>query len=189
MINLPYINAPVGFEGDNGLFLQGDVFQSTLRDAVGMRGIQLPQMVLLLPVPELYLRHPLPRHLRRDSEFLGDDDLTVINALTGLPDPTKQATYTTTAHNHIIAPQFGLDYTHPVGMWLALNVQGKAAPGLNIVENDVVLERGDGLIGRQGGNDGTAFSTVLELGANLDVYITPHCRIRPATIASGCSTW
>src|SRR5206468_1797526 len=34
-INMPYANAPLGFEGDNGMFLQGDVLRANLKNTLG----------------------------------------------------------------------------------------------------------------------------------------------------------
>lgn len=178
IIDVPFYNAPVGFEGNNGMWLQADVFRATLQTAIG--SIEFDRRRFFSGCKYLSYTCGL-RYMgiyERFTQFTGDDDLTSINAFTGLPDPTKQAAYVTTVHNNIIAPQLGLDYTCPLGMWLAVNAQGKAAPGVNIYSNDILLERGDGFVGRQGSNTAFGFSSIFELGFNLDVYVTPHARFR-----------
>jgi len=63
-------------------------------------------------------------------------------------------------------------------MWLAFDFSAKGAWGVNFLETDIELQRGDGFIGRQGGHSQTVFSQLYEMGVNMDVFITPHTRIR-----------
>jgi hypothetical protein len=181
IINAPYFNPPIGFEGDNGMFLQDDVFKATLKDQIvsgefnwrhfyewcrpGGPSVSTIAGIRYFDVLETY------------SEYFGDDDLTVLN-LNGQPDIKRQATYSATTHNKILAPQLGVQMDVPLGMWLALDFYAKGAWGANFLETDIQLQRGDGLIGRVGGHNTTCFGQLYDLGANFDVFITPHCRIR-----------
>jgi Putative beta barrel porin-7 (BBP7) len=176
-INAPFANPPLGFEGDNGLWLQGDVFKASLSDQIGSAELNFRKWNLGCPYISSMCGIRYFDVLERFNQFMGDDDLTVLN-INGKPDPTREATYSTTAHNRIIAPQLGLEFNYPLGMWLAIDITAKGAWGVNFLETDIQLQRGDGLIGRQGGQSGAVFSQLYDLGFNFDVFITPHTRIR-----------
>ena len=176
-INAPFGNPPVGFEGDNGLWLQGDVFRATLTDQIGSAELNFRTWHTWCPYISTTYGVRYFDVLERFNQFMGDDDLTVLD-INGHPDPTRQATYYATAHNRIIAPQLGIDFNYPLGMWLAVDLSAKGAWGVNFLETDIELQRGDGLIGRLGGHSDTVFSQLYEMGFNFDVFITPHSRIR-----------
>jgi hypothetical protein len=176
-LNAPFSNPPVGFEGDNGMFLQGDVFRATLTDQLGSAELNYRKWNCGCPYVSTTCGIRFLDILERFNQYMGDDDLTVLN-INGQPDRTRQATYYATAHNRILAPQLGIDFNYPLGMWLAFDLAAKGAWGVNFLETDIELQRGDGLIGRQGGHSQTVFSMLYEMGANMDVFITPHTRIR-----------
>ena len=176
-LNAGFSNPPLGFEGDNGMFLQGDVFRASLSDTIGSAELNFRKWNCGCPYLSTTWGIRYFDVLERFNQYMGDDDLTVLN-MNGQPDRTRQATYSTTAHNRIVAPQLGLDFNYPLGMWLAVDIAAKGAWGVNFLETDIELQRGDGLIGRQGGHSQACFSQLYEMGFNLDVFITPHTRIR-----------
>ena len=186
MINAPYINPPVGFEGDNGLLLQGDMFQSDVARPGRQRGIQLPQMAFLLPVPSYTCGIRYLDIYERYSEYFGDDDLTVINALTGLPDPTKRSDVHDDGpqpHRRPAAgPRFHLPNRHVAG----LSTPGEGGPRhqhRRKRRRARARRRPDRPPGRQ---RGTAFSTVLELGDEFSTSTSRRIAASaPATIAFG----
>ncbi len=177
-INAPFANPPVGFEGDNGLWLQGDTFRATLSDQVGSAELNFRKWTTWCPYVSTTCGIRYLDVLERFNQYMGDDDLTVTNVITGMPDPTREATYYATAHNRIVAPQLGIEFNYPLGMWLAIDFTAKGAWGVNFLETDIELQRGDGLIGRQGGHSEAVFSQLYELGLNFDVFVTPHTRFR-----------
>lgn len=176
-INVGFSNPPLGFEGNNGMFLQGDVFRATLTDQLGSAELNYRRWNWGCPYVSTTCGIRFLDILERFNQYMGDDDLTVLN-INGQPDRTRQATYYASAHNRIVAPQLGIDFNYPLGMWLAFDFSAKGAWGVNFLETDIELQRGDGLIGRQGGHSQTVFSQLYEMGVNMDVFITPHTRIR-----------
>ena len=176
-LNAPFANPPLGFEGDNGMFLQGDVFRATLTDQIGSAELNFRKWNCGCPYLSTTCGIRFLDILERFNQYMGDDDLTVLD-INGHPDPTRQATYFASAHNRIIAPQLGIDFNYPLGTWLAVDLVAKGAWGVNFLETDIELQRGDGLIGRQGGQSSAVFSQLYEMGFNLDIFITPHTRIR-----------
>src|SRR5262249_32375912 len=149
--------APLGFEGDNGLWLQADVIKLRLQTALGNAEANYrcwlgadADFSCLIGVRYLDL-------YERFSFYTGDDDLTVLG-VNGRPDPTKEATYFVTAHNQILAPQLGFEWNRAINCWLAFSMSAKGAWGANFLTVDVNLKRGDGFMGPHGGRSQTLFS-------------------------------
>jgi Putative beta barrel porin-7 (BBP7) len=169
--------APLGFEGDNGLWLQADVMRLRLQTAMGSAEANYrcwpsadSSFSWLVGVRYLDL-------YERFSFYTGDDDLTVLGT-NGLPDPTKQATYSVTAHNQIVAPQLGFEWNRPINCWLAFTMSAKGAWGANFLTVDVNLKRGDGFQGPHNGRSQTLFSQLYETGFFLDFCLCEKARLR-----------
>ena len=170
-------NAPLGFEGDNGLWLQADVMRLRLQTALGNAEVNYrcwpsgqAGFSWLLGVRYLDL-------YERFSFYTGDDDLTVLD-VNGHPDPTKEATYSVTAHNQILAPQLGFEWNRPINCWLAFTMSAKGAWGANFLTVDVNLKRGDGFQGPHNGRSQTLFSHLYETGFFLDFCLCEKARLR-----------
>jgi len=169
--------APLGFEGDNGLWLQADVIKLRLQTALGNAEANYrcwlganADLSLLVGVRYLDL-------YERFSFYTGDDDLTVLD-INGHPDPTKEATYFVTAHNQILAPQLGFEWNRAINCWLAFSMSAKGAWGANFLTVDVNLKRGDGFMGPHSGRSQTLFSHLYETGFVLDFRLMEHARLR-----------
>jgi hypothetical protein len=176
-IDVFFFNPPLGFEGDNGLWLQADrvitTFQSYLINGElnyrcwngGIHGLEFIAGVRYLDQRE------------KLSVFTSDDDLTLEAA--GLnPDPRRNATYAVAAHNHILAPQIGVEYTFPLRCWLWFGFDGKAGVGPNWANTTITLDRGDGFNGINDHRNHVGVSEVFELGAHLDFHILERLRVR-----------
>jgi hypothetical protein len=172
-----FVNPPLGFEGDNGLWLQADHISSTFQSSLtnvelnyrcwngGIRGLEFIAGVRYMDQRE------------KLSIFTSDDDLTL--AMSGLPpDPKRDATYSVATHNHILAPQIGVDYSTPLLRWLWLSADGKAGLGPNWVNNTIILDRGDGLNGINDHHNHVGLSEVFEVGAFLDFHLLERLRLR-----------
>src|SRR5207253_1248996 len=90
-VNGNFNAAPVGFEGDNGMWLQADVIKLRLQTALGSAEANYrcwlgtnADLSWLIGIRyfDLYERFSL---------YSGDDDLTVLD-VAGHPDPRRQAT-------------------------------------------------------------------------------------------------
>ncbi len=176
-LDLNFINAPLGFEGDNGLWLQAD--QVRLREQIrlgsGEVNIRCCSPIMSGIEPFIGVRYLDVRE--RLGIFTDDDGLTFVD-VNGNPDPTLQATYTVTSHSRIVAPQAGFEVDLPVCSRLAFNAVAKGAWGVNFYEQNVSLVRGDGLVGFDTHSSHRQFSHLYELGFNLDYYLLERMRIR-----------
>ena len=172
-----FIHPPLGFEGDNGLWLQADrvgsVFQSSLFNGelnyrcwnVGISGLEFIAGVRYMDQRE------------KLSIFTSDDDL-VLQARNRPPDPKRDATYSVLARNHILAPQVGLDYNAPIWRFLSWGFDGKAGVGPNWANTNTVLQRGDGFVGINDHHNHLSASQVYEAGFFLDFHILDRLRLR-----------
>jgi hypothetical protein len=172
-LDMPFVNPPLGFEGDNGLWLQADrvtlLSQSTMASAeLNLRcqplsgyGLEWLFGVRYFDVHESY------------SIFTDDDGLTVIPV-----DPTRQAIYTVTTRNRICAIQMGVDWEVPLTCWLAWDAYAKVAGGVDFVDVDVGLVRGDGFGGPFGHRNTTRSAYIGEVGMFLDWYLADRVRLR-----------
>src|SRR5262249_27478545 len=141
-LDLPFsaFPSPLGFQGDNFLWLQADRVAALSQTRLGS-------------VEANYRYHHCHglewlfgvRYLDQDERFsivTDDDGLTVrpINL-------TQVATYTIRSHNRIVAPQLGFEYEHPLVHGLTVGITGKGAWGANFLNVDLSLDRGDGFQG------------------------------------------
>ncbi|HLN31801.1 MAG TPA: BBP7 family outer membrane beta-barrel protein [Gemmataceae bacterium] len=171
------LNAPLGFEGDNGMWLQDDILRLQFNTAMGSGEVNYRWWLgkdsdfswsIGVRFLDLY---------ERLGFYAGDDDLTVFGS-NGKPDPVLQATYTTTTQNRLVAPQLGLEWDKAINTWLAFTLTAKGAWGANFLDVNTLLQRGDGLVGFAGGRSQTIFSQMYEGGAFLDFYLMDNARLR-----------
>lgn len=174
-----FVNPPLGFEGDNGMFLQDDRLSTTLTSQLWGAEVNyryadpaLSEAELLLGVRYLDLFEKL------GSTF--DDDGIQFPMTNGLPDPTRIATYDVQTENRFVGPQLGFEWGHRVGKFFTLGVTAKAALGADFAQLNRSLTRGDGYVGFDGNRGAVQFSEVYEGGAFLDFHVLERARIRLA---------
>jgi hypothetical protein len=177
-IDLPFRNPPLGFEGNNGLWLQADRVNSQFTS--GLWGGELNfrytnagigESELILGVRYLDLGESV-------RIFTGDDDVTHPDPF-GNPDPTRQAFYQVNARNRIVAPQIGFECAFPCGHLVTFGAIGKAAVGADFTEVRAILTRGDGLVGFDARRTHTIpLTQIYELGAYADFNILERLRLR-----------
>lgn len=178
LLNVPFINAPVGFQGNNGLFTDADFVRASIQTALGNAEFNVRYY-------NNGLRHLEPligvRYLDMQERFniLVDDDLVTFADALGQASPLRKATYSSRAVNRIIAPQIGLELHGNIFPGVAVGIYSKVGAGINFQKAVTTLVRGDGLPGlpnvqrtRRG------FSGVAETGCTLDVYLTERFRVR-----------
>src|SRR5262249_19022530 len=112
-LDLPFINPPVGFEGNNGLWLQADQVEDQLRITFANAeanyrcwntGVNGPD--LLLGVRDVNYAEALGIHT--------DDEGARTRDIDGKPDPLRIAVYRPNVRNNIVAPQIGFEWAGPV---------------------------------------------------------------------------
>jgi hypothetical protein len=168
---------PLGFEGNNGLWLQADVIRTFIKTAMGNGEANFRCWPSAFGRVNFLCGVRYVDMYERIGIFTGDDDFTQLGA-NGLPNPALQATFTTTAHNHIIGPQTGVEWNWPVCCWLAMTGQIKGAWGANFVDVNESLVRGDGFPGPAGHRSDTEFSQVYEAGFYFTVMLKDNIHLR-----------
>jgi hypothetical protein len=176
-VDLFFFNPPVGFEGNNGLWLQADrvttrfnyeVYNGEINYRYTNAGVL--ESELILGVRYLQLQEQLG--------IFTDDDGISLPGPGGVPDPTRQATYMVRAQNQIIAPQIGFECSCALVPGLVFGINGKAAVGANLVTLQNSLTRGDGFVGFNSQRHETvAPGQIYEAGAFLDISLIPTDRL------------
>jgi hypothetical protein len=176
-LDLPFFNPPLGFEGDNGLWLQADRvgLSDRIQLASGEFNVRYASKAMAGIEPLIGVRY---FDLNERLGIFTDDDGISFPDVNGLPDPLREATYTVTSHSHIVAPQAGLELEVPFYPRLALDLVAKGAWGVNFYDQTTTLVRGDGRSGLNSHTSHTQFSHLYEIGANLDIYLLERLRLR-----------
>ena len=172
-----FVNPPLGFEGDNGMFLQDDRLRTTLTSQLWgaeanyrVADPALSEAELLLGVRYVDLFEKL------GSTF--DDDGIQFPMTNGLPDPNRIATYDVQTENRFVGPQLGFEWGRRAGKFFTLGFNAKAALGADFAHLNRSLTRGDGFVGFDGQRDTIQFSAVFEGGAFIDFHVLDRARIR-----------
>jgi len=172
-----FFNPPIGFEGNNGLWLQADRLRTSLTTQIGSAELNYRCWNVAVNGFEFIAGLRYLDHRERLNVFTGDDDLSFGDVF-GNPDPKRQATYTSQVRNHIVAPQVGFEWAGAVFHCLGVGMSGKVALGPNFVEDNVALTRGDGFSGFNTHQSRTIFSQVYEVGAFVDFHLLEKLRVR-----------
>jgi hypothetical protein len=173
-----FFNAPLGFEGDNGMFLQDDVMKATLHSTIGNAEVNYRWWNKAQWGLEGILGVRYFDQQEKLSYFFGDDDIVVRDSR-GRPDPLRQATYEVASHTRLLAPQIGCEWNYPLRKWFTMGAMCKGAWGANFLEIDKSLTRGDGKIGFSGKDSGDIiFSSLYEIGLYGDISLWEQVRIR-----------
>jgi hypothetical protein len=172
-LDLPFsaFDPPLGFTGNNGLWLQADFVEAIQQTRIANAEFNYRRSYG--PIFELIVG---VRYMDVQEHFsiLTDDDGIILPA----PDPFAQAIYTVNTHNRIVAPQLGFTLTAPLANWLALSFETKGAWGLNVFSQDHLLLRGDGFVGPSSHINQDLFSHIYDLSLYATVYYGDNIRVR-----------
>lgn len=170
---VPFTNAPQGFAGDNGLWMEADQVSTTFTSSLLSPELNyrysseaLYDAQLIIGVRYLNLREKL--------------DIKTIDDITLPQDQALVATYTSETRNSIIAPQIGIDYEHTFDHFqcLTFGFIGKAALGPNFAEITNALVRGDAYSGFNDNRSHVSLGGIYELNGYLDFNILQRMYIR-----------
>jgi hypothetical protein len=180
-INVPFFNPPLGFEGNNGLWLQADRLRTTFHSGFWNAEVNYRRWNLAVNGIELILGVRY-LNLREDLTIFTDDEGVVRPDIFGRPDPRRQATYRVNSINQVVAPQFGGEYSFPafctpVGTF-SLGASAKVALGVNFVDRDYSLKRGDGFPGYRLHRKNIAFGQIYDASAFVEWHILEKFRVR-----------
>lgn len=181
-LNSFFINPPPGFQGNNGLWLQGDRAGYTLENTIwnAELNVRYYSKAVTGLEPILGIRY-LDQRERYGITF-DDDGLAFPNVL-GQPNQTRIATYAVRSINRIVAPQAGIEYQFNIVKGLVVGLNTKVSLGVNLAETLVTLDRGDGVRGLTGTRSRTNFAQVYEFGATVDLYLLERMRVRAGYMA------
>ncbi len=176
-LNSGFVNAPLGFTGNNGLWQQADVISATFSSRVANGELNFRWFSQAQTGMEVLIGIRYMDYLERLVINTDDDGLTFRDNI-DRPDPRRQASYTSRTLNRIVGPQIGFERQESICQGIALGAFGKAAGGLNIANVDIQLQRGDGLLGLTGGRSRLNLSSILEAGVYFDAYWLERLRVR-----------
>jgi hypothetical protein len=172
-LDLPFANfpTPLGFEGNNFLWLQADQvtveLQTRLANAeLNYRYLPIPQFECIFGVRYIDL-----------NEVFGittDDDVVVAQP----PDPFRRATYQVETNNQFVGGQIGFEAQTFVAEKLSFGITNKNMVGPNFFDVENRLIRGDGFERTPGFRDGSQISGLVELDLFMTIWFNPRCRLR-----------
>jgi hypothetical protein len=168
-LDLPFdtFPTPIGFQGDNGLWSQADIVRTSLQTTLASGEANLRYR----PTGNRWTGSGIDLlagvryfdYFERFGIYTGDDDLTGATFdIFGNPDPRVQALYQVETHNRILAGQLGFDAQFQPLRWIGLGFAAKGAWGVNFLENDVRLIRGDNFVGFDTRTNRQVFSHLYE---------------------------
>ena len=168
--------SPIGFQGNNGLWLQADQVNQQLVTRLASaeanyRWTTAPGFEFIFGV----------RYVNYQEGYLittFDDSLVVAPV-----NPTQVATISSVVHNNIIGPQLGFEYEYKLLDWFALGMNSKGMWGANFMSREYMLQRGDGFVGPHGDITATLFSQVYEINVFADFCIADQVRLRAGYMA------
>ena len=181
----PANQIPVGFEGNNGLFLQADRVQTTFTNDIGNVEVNyhawdsgINRMELILGMRYFFSRERI--EINTDDEFF-------TTGIFGNRDPRRAATYTVTSRNNLVAPQFGGEFSAPLPVdclsWIWLTGMAKGAVGPNFIATNRSLTRGDGLSGFSDSHSTVRVSGLGEVSGFVDFHLLDRVRLRAGYMA------
>jgi hypothetical protein len=171
-------NTPIGFEGNNGLWLQADRVNTEFRSQMWSAEVNYRYTNAAVLEAELILGVRYVDLWESLNRFTDDDGVSNPDPF-GNPDPLRQAFYLTEVHNRIVAPQIGFEWGKSMTHWFTVGVNAKAALGVDFAEVRTSLTRGDGFVGFDNRRTkAVTLSQIYDAGAFLDFNFLERGRLR-----------
>jgi hypothetical protein len=173
-IDLPFggFPAPKGFDGDNNLWRQADLVSVHLSSQLGSAELNYRYIM----GPELEWIFGFRYFDQRETLDIFTDDDGIAHPP---PNSQLQATYETRTINQIIGGQIGFESNvFLIPDCFALGLSNKNMVGVNFMEADNALIRGDGLVVDLGHRTGNQVAGLIELNAFATLWFTPNIRLR-----------
>lgn len=176
----PLNQSPLGFEGNNGLFLQADRVQTTFTSEIGSAELNYRTWDPGINRTELILG--VRYFFSKERIDINTDDESSTRTIFGATDPTRLANYAVSTRNNLVAPQFGGEYSAPLPTqalsWIWLTLMAKGAVGPNFIETNRSLTRGDGLVGFTTSHSTVRISGLGEASGFVDFHLLDRVRLR-----------
>jgi len=175
-LNSFFVNAPTGFQGNNGLWLQADIAQLLRKTSMANAEMNY-RYTGQMTEPELIVGLRYFDMVDQFGIYSGDDDVT-FTSTDGSIDTRRTASLSYITKNRIVAPQIGFEWTPVNASIFTMGFNGKAALGANFVEFRNRLVRGDGFQGFDTRTEKVAFGQIYEIGAFIDLSLLERMRVR-----------
>jgi hypothetical protein len=178
--NTPAQGVPLGFEGNNGLWLNADKVRTYYSNQIINAEANYRSWNGAINNVELILG---VRYfgLQETVGIFTNDDFFHVNIF-GQSDPKRAATYTATARNNMVNAQFGGEYSAPLPHktlgWIWFTGMAKASAGPNFIERSFRLVRGDKFLGFHDTVSNVNFGQLYEAGLYLDLHALERLRFR-----------
>ena len=171
---------PLGFEGNNGLFLQADKVQTTFSNEIGNAELNFRTWDSGINRVELILGARYFFSRERIDINVNDDFFT--RSIFNTTDPRRAANYGVSTRNNLVAGQFGGEYSAPLPAeclsWIWLTGMAKGAVGPNFVQTNRTLTRGDGFAGFDASHTTVRVSGLGEVSGFVDFHLMDRVRFR-----------
>ncbi len=181
-LDLPFANfpLPIGFQGDNNLWLQADQVRAALQTQLASaeanyRTSYCRGFEWIFGVRYLFLQERF--------SVTTDDDSIVDRQAGRRVNLTEIATVSARTSNNIVAPQLGFEWEKPLVSWLTVGMTGKGAWGANFLTIDSGLQRFDSFPGPSFRHTSVIFSQIYELSAWGTIFLTEQCRLKAGYMA------
>ncbi len=168
-----FFNAPLGFEGDLGLWNNADLVILGLETTLGNVEVNCRKAVRCGKHCFEMLAGARYVDLQERLTLTTDDDIFLL----GVSDPASRAIYETRTHNRMFGGQLGAAFRCPIMDTVIFSWELKGAWFYNDADVDVTLVRGDFLLGQAGGSNHKEFAHAYEQGLWIDV-MARHLRVR-----------
>ena len=167
-IDAPFVNPPLGFEGDNGLWLQADRLTTTFTSTFwnvelngrwnnpGIGGTDLLAGLRFADLTETLSTYT-------------DDDGVQFPMTNGQPDPLRVATYKVRTKNQLLGPQLGFECAKSCSPYITIGCGAKAVLGADFIELNRKLVRGDGFVGFDATTNTIQLAQLYELNVFVDI--------------------
>lgn len=172
-LDLPFANfaPPVGFAGNNFLWLQADRVIVTNGFEMGSLEVNyrytwLPEVEIITGLRGFYLSEMF--------SILTDDD----SVTTRVVDPFRVADYRTGTINRIVGVNLGFDWQTQFLPGAGMGFTAKGLLGADFARVNHVLRRGDGFQGPSGSRNDIRFASVIELALYSQFWLNSHIQLR-----------
>ena len=176
----PTNKIPLGFEGNNGLWLQADRVKASFTNEVA--NAELNYRVWSSAVNRTELILGARYFYSRERIDINTDDEFFFTNIFGAQDPRRQANYAVTTRNNLVAAQFGGEYSAPIPTeylgWIWLTTMFKSAVGPNFIDRNQVLTRGDGRSAFNISHTSVRLSGLSEVSGFVDFHMLERLRFR-----------
>jgi hypothetical protein len=182
-IDTLFFNPPIGFLGNNlfdgNLFRRTSMVSESFGSSLFSSELNYRRWNMAFPGLDLIIG---VRYINQNDNL---DIVTTGNlSAAALASPilvnpgVASAIYTSRTFNNMVAPQVGFEYTLGLTRWFALSGLGKGAWGVNFLNTDVSLTRGDGLQGFDTHRSDTNFGQIYEIGGFANFHILDKLNLR-----------